>query len=217
MKLLNTTWIVRYGRRWQRLFTYPAGGFRHFFLYRSNASILHGLGYWMVDLALLLADVGCLPELYLGLERILLPVKPLRENDGIRYRIPFPGGISMDAIRLHPNPKIKPNPRVRAYVSFHTINYWGDLDRETFLHEMIHIWQFDHVGSIYIHHALRAQRMVPAYEYGLLSEVLDRWETVRIWADFNFEQMASLGADLLMHLQECPDDTRAKAILDQFF
>ncbi|MCB0601868.1 MAG: hypothetical protein KDC28_11590 [Saprospiraceae bacterium] len=217
MKSLNTTWIVRYGMRWKRLFVFPAGEYRHFYLYRTNKSPFRRLGYWMVDVVILVGDVLCLPEIYLALEWLASPVKTFPQMDGSKYRVPYPADLKTDNIRLHLNPRIRPNARVHAYVSFQTINFWGELSDEIFLHELMHIWQFHRVGSIYIHHALRAQRMIPAYEYGLVSGVLNRWDQVCIWRDFNFEQMASLGADLELHLRDFPEDSRAKAILDQFF
>ncbi|MCB0656303.1 MAG: hypothetical protein KDC57_09220 [Saprospiraceae bacterium] len=202
--------------RWTRLSKFILGGYRGFFLYRQERSTLEKMIYWCCDAGLLLGDVLGFPDLYQMIEVAILTVDRRAAKELPAFSIPYPAMELSHSVRFHASPHVRPNPSTRAYVSFWTINYWGQLDPPTFLHELMHVWQFQAVGSIYIHHALRAQRMVPAYDYGSVDEILERWDTIDIWRDLNFEQMASLGADLQIRIREVPADIRAKNILDQF-
>ena len=80
-----------------------------------------------------------------------------------------------------------------AYVSFHTINSWGNLRNDTFIHELVHIWQYEQMGAVYIPRALAAQRTKEGYNYGGL-EQLKKYQHIGL-AAFNLEQQADIIAD----------------------
>ncbi|MEY4903000.1 MAG: hypothetical protein RLZZ292_815 [Bacteroidota bacterium] len=86
--------------------------------------------------------------------------------------------------------------RLRAkYVSFNTINSWGKMSPDVFIHELVHIWQYQRLGSVYIAEALAAQRSEAGYNYGgiaALQKALEEGKTLR---DFNFEQQGDIVQD----------------------
>lgn len=80
-----------------------------------------------------------------------------------------------------------------AYVSFHTINSWGDLRTDIFIHELVHVWQYEQMGAVYMPRALAAQKTKEGYDYGGV-EVLEKFAYKGL-AAFNLEQQADIIAD----------------------
>ncbi len=62
------------------------------------------------------------------------------------------------------------NPNSRAFVTFNLVNHDVSdpaLLDETFIHELCHVWQYQHVGPIYLIEALHAHvTLNDAYDYG---------------------------------------------------
>jgi hypothetical protein len=82
-----------------------------------------------------------------------------------------------------------------AYVGFNVINCWGNLSDAHFIHEMVHIWQYQHLGAVYIPRALWAQRTVEGYDYGGVEHLRRAVEEGRGFLDFNYEQQGDIVAD----------------------
>jgi len=88
-----------------------------------------------------------------------------------------------------------------AYVGFYFINSWGKLSDPVLIHELVHVWQYQRLGSVYIPRALWAQRTPKGYNYGgisALKKVLEQHgPEVRasVFLSFNFEQQADIVAD----------------------
>ena len=85
----------------------------------------------------------------------------------------------------------------RAYTSFHTINAWGDLPDETLIHELTHVWQYEHAGAIYMAQAVHAQlqRGQGAYNYGGPDGLKDAREKGHGLLSFNREEQAQIVED----------------------
>lgn len=89
--------------------------------------------------------------------------------------------------------------RRRAFTTFHTINmpssgYSSRVDLDIVLHELVHVYQFECVGSIYIWEALRAQRTT-GYTYGGWEQLCDDWRRGAHFRNFNREQQAQIAQD----------------------
>jgi hypothetical protein len=80
-----------------------------------------------------------------------------------------------------------------AYTSLHTINFDKKIDDSTFIHELMHIWQYRKYGSLYISESIWAQRWGGGYNYGGM-ETLKRNLSSGL-AAFNFEQQAEIVED----------------------
>ena len=83
----------------------------------------------------------------------------------------------------------------RAYVSFNLINYNSSLPKSIFIHECVHIWQYQQFGSVYILRALQAQRSKAGYDYGGVEALYSAMISRMSFMDFNFEQQGQIFED----------------------
>ncbi len=87
----------------------------------------------------------------------------------------------------------------RAFTTFHTVNLprSGEHSREhvdLLIHELVHVYQFERVGSIYIFQALRAQR-TGGYLYGGWSQLSKDRDEGKHFKDYNREQQGQIAQD----------------------
>jgi hypothetical protein len=87
----------------------------------------------------------------------------------------------------------------RAFTTFRTINL-PEVGRHSrsnvklLVHEMVHVRQFEVVGSIYIWQALRAQR-AEGYDYGGWGQLAEDRHRGRRFKDYNREQQGQIAED----------------------
>ena len=89
--------------------------------------------------------------------------------------------------------------RDRAFTTFYTINLPAEgrhsrPNLKLLVHEMVHVRQFEVVGSIYIWQALRAQR-AEGYSYGGWNQLAEDWHRGRRFKDYNREQQGQIAED----------------------
>ncbi len=148
-------------------------------------------------------DALCGPRLFEIIWHILTKVSALSETEinaassvlgtnAIRYGIVrvAEGGLLAVIFRLN---------RRRAFTTFHTINLPGSgghsrSQLNIVVHELIHVYQFELVGSIYIWQALRAQRAT-GYWYGEWQQLEEDWSDGTHFRDYNREQQGQIGQD----------------------
>lgn len=91
--------------------------------------------------------------------------------------------------------KFKGYDKGREFTTFHTINgEEGNIETDTLIHELTHVWQYQQVGAIYIPEAIHAQN-TGGYNYkGALGlqEAKDAGKGIR---SFNREQQAQIVQD----------------------
>ncbi len=144
----------------------------------------------------MLADCLYLPELLVGLHQFFKPnTRKLTLREIALARSIFGESIDYQKVRVDEQSIIGCQKHQFAYVGFYVINAWGPLSDPHFIHEMVHIWQYQRLGSVYIPRALYAQRTREGYDYGGIAGL--RWmaEQKRGLADFNFEQQGDVVAD----------------------
>jgi hypothetical protein len=66
------------------------------------------------------------------------------------------------------------------------------------VHEMMHVWQYQHLGVIYIPKALSAQYSLMKYDYGGKPGLMQAVEDGKKLLDFNFEQQAEIITDYFL-------------------
>lgn len=152
--------------------------------------------YWWQDFAFLVFDIVALPELYETLfDFVKWNTRPLSPLEKKLAASVFGNAIRLDDIRIDDSAKIGCKKRNIVYVSYTTVNSWGRIRPETFIHELVHVWQFQQMGGAYIPRALRAQRTKEGYNYGGPGYLKEAIKNGQKFTDFNLEQQADLICD----------------------
>ncbi len=155
----------------------------------------HRFQRWLAGLILLVLDVTPIVLCYETiLDWIKWKTRLLNEKEKETGFFVFGKNIPFNLIGLDPRsiPAIK--RKTVAYVSFHTINFDGELPDTTLVHEMVHIWQYGRFGAAYISEAFWAQKWGGGYNYGGLEPLRMYSQGLGLTA-FNFEQQADIIED----------------------
>jgi hypothetical protein len=159
------------------------------FLYKISPHV------WLFGVFVLLLDLLGIPEIYETVVDIIKwRTRPLSKFEIEHCKLIFGQQIDWYRVRIDHHAFAGPKQLKIAYVSFYTINCWGDLSLPTLIHEVTHIWQFEHFGSLYIPLALQAQMSVPSYNYGGVNQ-LCHLKDEKFHVAFNFEQQADIVED----------------------
>lgn len=134
-------------------------------------------------------------QLYEFLSRKLKPHRPLNRNERLLARFVYGDSIDLDKVRIDEQAYLGPKQYRLCYVSFNTINSWGRMSDAIFIHELIHIWQYQHFGAAYIPRALWAQRTPDGYNYGGVEALKKAIEIDKKLWEFNYEQQGDIIAD----------------------
>ena len=142
------------------------------------------------------ADLVFLPEMLLLLQRLLKPgTRRLTDREIAIARSVFGETIDYKKVVIDERSRIGCRRYRFAYVAFNSINCWGVLSDDHFIHEMVHIWQYQRLGSVYIPRALWAQRTPEGYNYGGIEALQAAINGGRGLAHFNYEQQGDIVAD----------------------
>lgn len=106
-------------------------------------------------------------------------------------------GDSIDYARVWVDDRslLASHPTIEAFVSFNCINYRGTISDAVFIHELVHIWQYQRFGSIYIALAWRAHRKENVYDYGGLQNLWREMMKGARFTSFSVEQQAEIVED----------------------
>ena len=169
----------------------------------SRLQSLGGRGYWLQALAWYTFDLMVGPEIVqlflrmatdsrsLSSEEIAAAKKVLGHRT-IRYydvRIAT-GGILHSIFSRNKN---------RAFATWHTINLPSSKvsDISLLVHELIHVYQYERIGSVYITQGLGAQRKLgrKAYDYGGAAGLMASRAAGKRLRDYNREQQGQIAQD----------------------
>lgn len=193
--------VFRYlPRRVGRLFDHIQLGAQSFWtnsiqsLFRWNTML--GIGYWWLEFFMMLLECLGIAELFeTVMDFVKFNCRPLnRWEKELAYSV-FGDSINYDRVRIDELALIGPRQGMFCYVSFYMINSWGNMQNSVLLHELVHVWQFEHLGISYIPRALYAQRTQMGYNYGGVSQLKTFCEAGKSLKDFNMEQQADIITD----------------------
>ncbi|MBK9256315.1 MAG: hypothetical protein IPM42_12580 [Saprospiraceae bacterium] len=185
---------ITFTKRWKRLIYHFTGIFyKTKYVNRFKAK---GFGEWSADLLCYLADVVGIPEIYETLfDLIKWNIRPLNNKEIALAKTIFGDTIRYELVRVDDNARLGLKKLAIAYVSFNTINYKKKIKSRIFIHELVHVWQYQHFGSVYISKAIKAQKSDMVYDYGGVEELYRRMFLKSKLTDFNFEQQAEIIED----------------------
>lgn len=151
---------------------------------------------WFIDTGFYFIDVIAIPEIYQIFMRLMKwnTRKLTDEEIQLAYYI-FGKQIDYNLVRIDSGAKFGTKKVAVAYVSFNTINYNHHIRKDVFIHELVHIWQYQHFGSIYIARAIKAQLSKEGYDYGGAPNLYNMMLKGARLSDFNFEQQADIIED----------------------
>lgn len=154
---------------------------------------------WWMELLLLLLDVLGVGEFYEIINDFLKwNSRPLTAEEEKLLRSIYGRTINYSRVRIDGLAVLGPRQYRFCYVSFYIINAWGKMQDSLLVHEMMHVWQYQHLGISYIPKALSAQYSLMKYDYGGKSALMEAKEEGKGLLDFNFEQQAEIITDYFL-------------------
>ncbi|MCU0346552.1 MAG: hypothetical protein MUC59_06400 [Saprospiraceae bacterium] len=177
--------------RFVRLMRHLVQGLKSLFQNKGRVS-----GHWWADFVLLLLDFLGVPALYETLmDFVKWNTRPLTPLERKLASSVFGEALRLDAICVDDRARVGSKKRNIVYVSFFTINAWGKIQPATFIHELVHVWQYQEMGAAYMSRALRAQRTKEGYNYGGVEQLREARQRGAQLTDFNLEQQADIVSD----------------------
>lgn len=155
----------------------------------------HSLLRWLAGLIMLITDISPLALIYETItDLIKRKTRPLNKEEERIVLDVFGASFPSHLVGMDPNSIPVALKVTDAYVSFHTINFNTQIPDSVFVHELVHIWQFQQYGSAYISESIWAQKWGGGYNYGGI-EALKKGVFNKGLAGFNFEQQADIIED----------------------
>jgi len=168
-------------------------------VFRKELSLNEGLKtfiFWCIEFWLLIMDCFGLSEfMEIGLDWIKFNSRPLYDWEVTLAREVFGDSIDYKRVRIDEYAFFGPKQKRFAYVSFYHINCWGAMQNSILIHELVHIWQYEQRGAIYMARALRAQYSQKGYDYGGIAGLMKHLENQQDFLSFNYEQQGDIVAD----------------------
>lgn len=144
----------------------------------------------------LILDVFAIPEIYETFQDwVKFNSRPMTENEIEVAKAIFGDSINYSRVRIDEKAQIGCRHWHFLYVSFYTINAWGTFHKSLLIHELVHVWQFEKFGGVYIPRAIKAIKSKEGYNYGGISELKNAVREKKSLLDFNYEQMADIVTD----------------------
>ncbi len=177
---------------------------------RWLADVPRRAGLWLIVLLFRVLDLVGVPELWNLLMRLAAPVSPLTGDEiGAAAAILGPNALRYAEVRVAEggvlNLIFKRN-QGRAFTTFHTINMptCGPHRRANFailLHELVHVYQYERTGGLYIAEAIYAQHTA-GYDYGTPDDLQMCLANGLCYRNLNREQQAQLVQDYYERLRD---------------
>ena len=125
----------------------------------------NNFGEWSLKNAINIGELAALPEGAETLFDVIKPnTRPLDDGEKNIARSVFGNSINLDIVRIDESSFsvllgfLLKSEQPRPFTSFNTINTLLRIDEATLIHELTHVWQYQHGGAIYIPEALAAQQ-----------------------------------------------------------
>lgn len=155
----------------------------------------YGFRSWLIEFIFLVIEIMGVFDLYDYISSIVKNARPLTERElGIARSI-FGNHLAYDRIRIDERAYWGPRKGNFCYVSCYTINSWGAMPDSILIHELVHVWQYQHLGAVYIPRALAAQFTEEGYNYGGIDALKKAIQADKKLLHFNYEQQADIIED----------------------
>jgi hypothetical protein len=187
--------------RLKRIFSHIYIGIKHFSKNEDSESefeklTFSGVSYWWLEFSVLILSLFGIAEIYETItDFIKFNTRSLTPWEKKMLKGVYGKSINYNRVRIDNLGLIGPKQFRMCYVSFYTINSWGDMSNYLLVHEMMHVWQYQKMGAVYIPRALAAQNSPMGYNYGGLDALKEAIENGQGLKAFNLEQQADIITD----------------------
>ena len=183
-----------------RLFPIRVARFLRHFTHIFKISFLQ----WFIESCFLFFEIFGIFDIYDIFASLTKRARPMTDREIIIARSVFGDNIAYTRVRLDERAYWGPRKGSFCYVSCNTINSWGILPDAVLIHELMHIWQYQHLGIVYIPRALAAQFSAEGYNYGGATALYEAIKQDKHLLDFNYEQQADIIEDYYRILTGLP-------------
>ncbi len=162
----------------------------------SRASVIL---LWLLEFLVLFLEVFGIGELYETITDFGKTKTRLLQNWEIEMaQSVYGNSIDYQQVRIDETAWMGPKQYNFCYVSFNLINSWSKMPNHILIHELMHIWQYQQMGAIYMVRALIAQHTKMGYNYGGIDGIKTKVAEGSTLFDFNLEQQADVVADCFL-------------------
>ncbi len=164
--------------------------------YPTDQSRYVSFALWWSELVYYILDVFGVPEIYeTVLDWTKYNSRSLYPSELALAKSIFRDSINYKRVRIDNKAYIGCKHWRFLYVSFYTINSWGNFSPDYLIHELVHVWQFQKVGGAYIPRAIKAINSREGYNYGGVEKLQAAIQDGKPFLDFNYEQQADIITD----------------------
>lgn len=164
-------------------------------LFHFNSIFTTKRRYWLIEFSFLFFELFGIFDLYDVLASLVKRARPLTEREVGIARSIFGDSLACERVRIDERAYLGPRKGKFCYVSCYTINSWGIMPDFILVHELTHVWQYQHLGMAYVPRALRAQFSPEGYNYGGVKALYEAMQNGKKLLDFNYEQQADIIED----------------------
>lgn len=165
-------------------------------LWPEQFSLLNRVVNWHLTLLIYLLELLGIGEIYETITDFLkFNTRAMTAREiAIAQRI-YGNQINYRRVRFDAYAYLGPRQQNICYVSFYLINSWGKMSDALLIHELVHIWQYEQMGAVYMPRALAAQASSTGYDYGGVPGLRNALGIAGDLRTFNLEQQGDIMAD----------------------
>jgi len=173
--------------------------------------IIDGWLDWLAFIPFYLIDLLGISELYEIINELInWSIRDIQSHEVLMGNEIFNDDFQLDFVRINSNNRIAKKLRI-AYVSFRQINFSESIPNDIFIHELVHIWQYQKFGAVYIYKSWKAQLSKEGYNYGSMKGLNLAFKSSKMFHEFNFEQQAEIIQDY--YKRQFMNDTSRDALV----
>lgn len=165
-------------------------------LWPEQYRLLNRIFNWHLTLVIYLLELVGIGEVYETITDFLkFNTRAMTGREIAVAKTIYGNQINYRRVRLDGYAMLGPKQQQICYVSFYLINSWGNMSDALLIHELVHIWQYEQMGAVYMPRALAAQASSVGYNYGGVAGLQNALDETGDLRSFNLEQQGDIVAD----------------------
>lgn len=161
-----------------------------------RSGFINRLAAWWIEAFIYLLECIGIGEIYETLmDFVKFNTRSLTAREIELAKTIYGNNIQYKRVRVDEYALIGPPQARICYVSFYIINNWKGMGDSTLIHELMHVWQYQQLGAVYMPRAIRAQSTTMGYDYGGVEALKAHLLKGQNFEAFNFEQQADIVED----------------------